>query len=191
MCLHQQCHLWWLDVGPYPHRELWQHTSLEISLMGPSMVDHAIYCDTCPEGMGFWYPVLKDGYYTPVNVPSDVIFYFKALCILSAIVNVQAKAHWRVKILIYTDNMNSIDIFCSLCCLPQHNHLFKQAIDVLIWHDLSLHVLHVTGDQNIVANALSRVQFWLHLALNLNSNSTHSIPLVWWGQQHDLQHTTF
>ena len=42
----------------------------------PSEADHVMYCDACPEGMGFWYPVSKDGYYapTPVNVPSDVIF---------------------------------------------------------------------------------------------------------------------
>ena len=51
------------------------------------MADFVIYCDACPEGMGFWYPVSKDGYYapTPVNVPSDIIFYFEALCVLSVL----------------------------------------------------------------------------------------------------------
>ena len=60
----------------------------------PDMADHVIYCDACPNGMGFWYPVSKDGYYapTPVNVPSDFIFYFEALCVLSAIVNVETRA---------------------------------------------------------------------------------------------------
>ena len=43
----------------------------------PAEADFIIYCDACPEGMGFWYPISKDGYYapTPVNVPTDVIFY--------------------------------------------------------------------------------------------------------------------
>ena len=53
----------------------------------PSQADFTIYCDTCPDGMGFWYPISKDGYYapTPVNMPSNVIFYFESLCVLSAL----------------------------------------------------------------------------------------------------------
>ena len=111
--------------------------------------------------MGFWYPVSKDGYYapTPVNVPSDVIFYFEALCVLSALVDVQKKAPSGSKILIYTDNSNTVDIFRSLRCLPPYNHLLKSAVDVLINRDYSLRVLHIPGEQNIVADALSRVQF--------------------------------
>ena len=135
---------------------LWKSLSWD-----PSTADYVIYCDACPEGMGFWYPVSKDGYYapTPVNVPSDVIFYFEALCVLSALSNVQSKARHGAKILIYTDNMNTVDIFRSLRCLPQYNHLLKHAVDILIRHDYSLRVLHVTGDRNAVADALSRVQF--------------------------------
>ena len=142
---------------------LWKSLSWD-----PASADFVIYCDACPEGMGFWYPVSKDGYYapTPVNVPTDVIFYFEALCVLSAIVNVQSRASRGAKILIYTDNLNTVDIFRSLRCLPQYNHLLKQAVDVLLRHDYSLRVLHVTGDQNTVADALSRVQFSVALGLN-------------------------
>ena len=61
--------------------------------------------------------------------------------------------------------MNTVDIFRSFRCLLQYNHLLKQAVDILIRHDFSLCVLHVTGDQNVVADALSRVQF--SIALNL------------------------
>ena len=79
----------------------------------PSMADYVIYCDACPNGMGFWYPASKDGYYTPtpVNVPSNVICYFECLCVVSAIINIQARVPHGSKILIYTDNSNTVDIF--------------------------------------------------------------------------------
>jgi hypothetical protein len=132
----------------------------------PDDADFVIYCDACPDGMGFWYPVSKDGYYapTPVNVPTDVIFYHETLCVLSALDNVQGKAPKGSKIVIYTDNMNAVDIFRSLRCLPAYNHLLKTAVDILIRNDYSIRVLHVPGEQNVVADALSRVQF--SVALN-------------------------
>ena len=51
----------------------------------PSVADYVIYCDACPEGMGFWYPSTKEGYYapTPINVPTSMIFYFESLCFIS------------------------------------------------------------------------------------------------------------
>ena len=127
----------------------------------PSSADFIIYCDACPEGMGYWYPVSKDGYYTPtpVNAPTNAIFYFETLCVLSALHHVQTKARKGSKILIYTDNANMVDIFRSLRCLPVYNNMLKTAVDILIANDFSLRVLHVPGDQNIVADALSRIQF--------------------------------
>ena len=120
--------------------------------------------------MGFWYLILKDGYYapTPVDVPSNVIFYFESLCVLSALENVQSKVPKGSKILIYTDNSNSVDIFCTLRCLPSYNPLLKAAVDILICNDYSLWVLHVPGEENIVADALSCVRF--SIALNSEPN---------------------
>lgn len=48
----------------------------------PPSADIVIYCDTCPEGMGFFYPFSKEGYYapTPVNPPSNA-FSFSKLCV--------------------------------------------------------------------------------------------------------------
>jgi hypothetical protein len=107
--------------------------------------------------MGFWYPVSKDGYYvpTPVNVPSKVIFYFETLCLLSALDHIQSKAHQGAKILIYTDNTNTIDIFHTLHCLPPYNHCLKVAMNIIIHNNFSLCILYIPGDQNIVADALS------------------------------------
>ena len=131
----------------------------------PSLADFTIFCDTCPEGLGFWYPVSKDGYHapTPVNAPSNVIFYFEALCVLSALNHVQTKAPRGSKIVIYMDNKNTVDIFQSLKCLPVYNHLLKSAVNTLIKNDYSLCILHVPGIDNIVADALSQVKFSVEL----------------------------
>jgi hypothetical protein len=136
----------------------------------PSLADYVIYCDACPEGMGFWYPSSKEGYYaaTPVNAPTNAIFYFESLCVVSALVNAQAKAPRGSKILIYTDNANAVDIFRSLRCLPAYNPLLKHAMDILLQNDYSLRVLHVPGENNVVADALSRVQFSVALRLEPN-----------------------
>ena len=145
----------------------------------PDLADFTIYCDACPDGMGFWYPVSKDGYYapTPVDVPSSFIFYFETLCVLSAPEHVQTKAVHGSKILIYTDNRNSGDIF-QTHCLPPYNHLLKAAVDIIICNDYSLRVLHVPGEQNVVANALSRVHFSVALQIEPALSRFHPSGLV-------------
>lgn len=132
----------------------------------PSVADFTIYCDACPDGMGFWYPSTKEGYYapTPINVPTSVIFYFECLCVLSALADVQNKAPPGSKIVIYTDNSNTVDVFRTLRCLPPYNHLLRTAVDIMIAHDFSVRVLHVPGEENVVADALSRVMFSVALA---------------------------
>jgi hypothetical protein len=64
-----------------------------------------------------------------------------------------------VKILIYTDNTNTINIFRTLHCLPPYNHLLKAAVDIIIHNNFSLCVLYVPGEHNVVADALSRIHF--------------------------------
>jgi hypothetical protein len=122
-----------------------------------------VFCDACPEGMGFWYPDLNIAFYspTPFYENPDLIFYFEALCVHSAIFD----AHRRTpnkgcgRFIIYTDNLNTVDIFNTLRALPPYNHLLKTAIDILNIGDHDLRVLHVPGVDNAVADALSRADF--------------------------------
>ena len=122
-----------------------------------------IFCDACPEGMGFWYPDLDIAFYsqTPHHEHPDLIFYFEALCVHSALFDTHRRttSTGTGRFLIYTDNSNTVDIFSSFRALPPYNHLLKTAVDILCTGDNDVRVLHVPGVDNAVADALSRSQF--------------------------------
>ncbi|KAF4618205.1 hypothetical protein D9613_011558 [Agrocybe pediades] len=120
-----------------------------------------IYCDACLEGMGFWYPHTNTGFFcpTPSNTASHIIFYFEALTVLCALIDVASKCPSHSRVVIYTDNMNTVTMFNTLSCPPQFNPLLRAAMDVVIDNDLQLRVLHIAGEDNFIADALSRVQF--------------------------------
>ena len=98
----------------------------------------------------------------------QMLYFILNPCVLSALENVQSKAPKGSNFLIYTDNSNSVDIFHTLCCLPPYNPLLKAAVDILIHNDYSLRVLHIPGEENIIADALSRICF--SIALNSEPN---------------------
>lgn len=125
----------------------------------PSDADITIYADACLEGMGFWYPGHRVGFYapTPFNPPSHLIYYFEALCVVSALSHAAQHGARSSKVVIYTDNFNTVDIFSSLRCDPQLNHLLLHAVDIFMTNDLDLRVLHVQGEKNIIADAISRM----------------------------------
>ena len=141
-----------------------------------------IYCDACPEGMGFWYPHLNIAFYapTPYYENPDLIFYFEALCVHSALFD----AHRRTgdgegRFLIYTDNSNTVDIFNTFRALPPYNHLLKTAVDILNHGNNDLRVLHVPGVDNAVADALSRADFYRALGLVPNLKILTFDPWSW------------
>jgi hypothetical protein len=130
-----------------------------------------IFCDACPNGMGFWYPKTKLSFVspTPSNISSNLIFYFEALCILSALYDAHTHSFSKPEqIIIYTDNHNTVNIFNTFCALPAYNHFLKSAVDILLSGQHNLCVLHISGSNNDVANALSR--FNISSALSIIPN---------------------
>ena len=113
--------------------------SLHWSVPEASMV---VFCHTCPKGMGFWLPDTNTRYYsvTPAEAPHLLHqgplhpCHYRPL-LLDHVPN--------TKLLIYTDNMNIMDIFSSLCCCPEFNNIIKDAIstrvkvDIDIWYYMS------------------------------------------------------
>ena len=55
--------------------------------------------------------------------------------------------------------MNVVDIFLSLSCRPEFNAIIKDAISTRVKADVNLLVLHVAGEMNSIANAISRADF--------------------------------
>ena len=125
--------------------------------------DFTVYCDACLEGMGFWLPDKCISFYSPVpdGLTDEQIFYFVALCVLSAIHHI-SNIHQPPQfscLLIYTDNDNTVTIFNTLQCLPQYNNILISTADTLIKGNLNLHILHIPGELNYVADAISRKKF--------------------------------
>jgi len=134
---------------------------------GLSDATYVIYCDACPSGMGFWYPGLGIGFVSPTPTHENplLIFYFEALCVLSALYDAHKRSPSGSRILIYTDNSNTVDIFNTLRALPDYNHLLLTAVDILHEGHHDVRVLHVPGVENGVADALSRLQLTRALEL--------------------------
>jgi hypothetical protein len=92
----------------------------------PVDADAIVFCDVSLQGLAFWYPARAMAYYAPVptGTASDIIFYFEALAVAGACDDLKKMVPDSAKIIIYTDSMNTMDIFNSLRCLPEFNTLF-------------------------------------------------------------------
>lgn len=125
----------------------------------PADADIVLHTDACLQGMGFWYDGQDTGYYspTPVSPPVEHIFYFEALCALSALRHAATSFPHKRRFVIYTDNTNTVDIFSSFRAEPAFNHILLAASDIIIDNNIDLRVLHVPGASNTVADAISRL----------------------------------
>ena len=127
-------------------------------------MDTVIYCDACLEGMGFWYPLIPEltAYYLPVltGAPPQIIFYYEALCILSALLHGSYTLPSSSCILIFTDNSNTVDIFYILCALVAYNFILRSAVDILLDTNHQLQVRYVPSNQNDIADSISSVMLW-------------------------------
>jgi len=116
--------------------------------------------DACLSGMGFYFENSREGFQCvlPYHAPKHTIFYFEALVVVSIVNAVTHMPKVPSKLLVLSDNTNTVDIFQSLRCKPPYNDLVKFTVSLLLKHHISLRVVHIPGIDNIVADALSRFQ---------------------------------
>jgi hypothetical protein len=123
-----------------------------------------VYVDACLTGMGFWYPELKLGFQcrTPAQQEAP-IFYWEAVAVTCAMLC--SFSNTAPRLVVYTDNHNTVDIWHSLKAAAPYNETLIVAIDWLIEHHTDARVLHIPGLDNAVADALSRFNNSLALRL--------------------------
>lgn len=146
---------------------------MEAELWGQAEADLIIYCDACTgdtngrkAGLGFWVPAMNTGFFGPgpsvypANLKiTATIFFLEALCVLSALTWASTLQPAPRRLLIYTDNINAADMFNSMRAEAGYNDILMSAVSILLDSSISLRVFHVAGEENVVADALSRSYF--------------------------------
>ncbi|KAE9383109.1 hypothetical protein BT96DRAFT_844537 [Gymnopus androsaceus JB14] len=111
--------------------------------------------------MGFW--VCRGGKMLGYQcvVPGDAtepIFYFEALTVVSAILYaIEIPSVHRV--FVFTDNTNTVDMFHSLKAKQLYNPLLLTVVDHAIRSSVQFRVGHIPGEENGIADALSRFDY--------------------------------
>jgi hypothetical protein len=122
--------------------------------------DVTVYTDACLSGLSFFFINSRKGFQSavPHDAPKNTIFYFEALAVVSAVDAVTRMTSVPTRLLVFSDNSNTVDIFHSLRCQPAYNDLLKFTVSLILKHGISLRVLHVPGVNNVVADRLSRFE---------------------------------
>jgi len=142
---------------------------LDTTEWDPSEVDMVIYCNACLTGLGFYCAQCDIAFYADVTnlTPTCTIFYYEALSVLSTLTWAHDSAHPPHRLLIYTDSMNMVEMFHSLNALPGYNNLLMDAVGIITPSSLSLHVFHIAGTDNTVADAISQGLFDMAVSLHV------------------------
>ena len=146
--------------------------------------DLEIRCDACLDGMGFWCVDSLEGFYANIPFQTDEpnIILWEAICVLMALYWAaknrpkQLFVDRKIRILLLTDNEPTVHMFDSLAAQPFYNDILKQAVDIMLSTDVDVRVLHIPGEENEVADALSRKNFALARSLQPGLSITTILP---------------
>ena len=93
-----------------------------------------VYCDASPFAMGFWYPSLALGFQAPAHQifaqQEGSIFYLESLCICVAILDAAPHLSPNQRLAVFTDNINTVQLFGSLSALLAFNWMLILVAEV-------------------------------------------------------------
>lgn len=126
----------------------------------PRAADLTILCDASLEGLGYWCPLRQQAFMAdrppaPVAL-EDHIFWYEALCVLGALEWAASLPRPPQRLAIYTDNLNTVQMFDSFRASEGYDDILLRACEILLLHQIDLRVWHIPGAQNTIADALSR-----------------------------------
>jgi hypothetical protein len=117
-----------------------------------------VFCNASSSSMGFWYPSLNIGFQSslPSRSPVTDIFFHEALCISSAIHDAVTRLPINGRLAVFTDSLNTVYMFNTLSAGPGYNRLLMDAVETILIFNVDFRVFHVAGEDNVVADHLSR-----------------------------------
>ncbi|KIJ32985.1 hypothetical protein M422DRAFT_82381, partial [Sphaerobolus stellatus SS14] len=111
----------------------------------------------------FYVPAKSLGFASgiPSNPLISNILFYEALTVASAIAWAAALTSPPRRLLVYTDSLDTVEMFHSLRAKDGYNELLLFAVELLMQKRISLRVCHVAGSNNTVADTISRGLFSL------------------------------
>lgn len=139
---------------------------LRAAFWSPRDADLVLFCDASLSGLAFWSPLLSGFYHalSREHAGNETIFWLEALAVASAIQFAASLNPRPARLAVFTDNLDTVQMFDSLKASVTYNPILFFSCGTLITHSMDLRVFHIPGDQNTVADALSRELF--HVALH-------------------------
>jgi hypothetical protein len=114
------------------------------------------YSDASGVGMGIWFPGEYAGFQCPLPAegPKNLIFFYEALAIC-LVFHLGAK-YGRDQIAVYSDSTNTVDMYSLLRAKQIYNSILLCAVDFTVDTSIVTKVYYVPGNQNVIADYLSR-----------------------------------
>lgn len=116
-----------------------------------------VYFNVSSITLTFWFPSTNEEFQFSLELCDSpkTIFYNKALTVCSAIHHATPQVPTGGQLAVFTDNLNTIQMFNSLAALPALNWMLITIVDLLLSHNVNLWVFHILEVDSIVADHLS------------------------------------
>jgi hypothetical protein len=126
-----------------------------------SDADTVVYTDASFSGLGFWCSTHNEAFHAalPSPAPEKTIFYFEAFVVLCAIRYALALPQKPKRLLIHSDNFNTVNMFASFSAKVDYYEILMEASDLLRDSGTDLRVEHISSSDNLIADCLSWQKF--------------------------------